>query len=203
MEKIILNFILCASVSLAVSSLSGCGGGTSNNSVENAPVNTNAVTQEITKEKTPSVYPLIASGIDQTEITNIDGSKFKLADKRGKVVLLNMWATWCAPCRQEMPHLVRMQDEYRDRNFEVIGLDVGDEPKDAIESFAAEIKVNYTLAWASSTLQAELLKVSNFEGVPQSFLIDRDGYLRGVFLGGGMNVVNKMKEAVEKVVNEQ
>lgn len=122
---------------------------------------------------------------------------------KGKVLLLNMWATWCGPCRGEMPALVKMQDEHRDKGFEIIGLNTDDgDTKEMVEEFAKELNLNYTLVWAPTEMQNGLLKISNFNGIPQSFIVDRDGNLRGVFRGGGKPEVKKMEELVAKVVAE-
>jgi thiol-disulfide isomerase/thioredoxin len=152
--------------------------------------------------KVNSEYPPIPTALAQTEIKKIDDSIFKLEDKKGSVVLLNLWATWCGPCRGEMPHLVEMEDKYKPKNFEIIGLNTDNESVEAINSFAAEMKLNYQMAYADAKMMREFLNISKFQGIPQSFLIDRDGRLRGVFLGGGPKVIGTMKETVEKVVNE-
>jgi len=147
-------------------------------------------------------YPPVSAGVAKASIKNLDGTTFTVADKKGKVVLLNLWATWCGPCRGEMPELVKMQDQFRDKDFEVIGVNTDDEPVSVINSFRDQMKLNYTLVWSDSALQNELLKISKFPGIPQSFLIDRDGRLRGVFTGGSPNTVRQMAETVGNVVSE-
>ena len=155
-----------------------------------------------TVKNNDSKYPAIPAALNLAEIKKLDDSTFKMDDKKGNVVLLNLWATWCGPCRGEMPHLIEMQDTYRAKNFEIIGLNTDDESVEDINKFAEEMKLNYTMAYADGALMKELINLSKFQGIPQSFLIDREGRLRGVFLGGGKNVIGKMKETVEKVVNE-
>lgn len=153
-------------------------------------------------EKKKSDYPPIASAVAQADVKNLDGTTFKVADKKGKVLLLNMWATWCGPCRAEMPTLVKMQDEHRARDFEVIGLNTDDETVEQINEFASNMKLNYTLVWADTGMQSALLKISKFGGIPQSFIIDRDGNLRGVFRGANPADIKKMEELVAMVVAE-
>src|SRR5215470_17792373 len=147
-------------------------------------------------------YPPVSAAVAKASIKNLDGTTFTVADKKGKVVLLNLWATWCGPCRGEMPELVKMQDQFRDKDFEIIGVNTDDEPVSAINSFRDQMKLNYTLVWSDTALQSELLKISKFPGIPQSFLIDRDGRLRGVFTGGSPKTVNQMVETVGNVVSE-
>lgn len=145
-------------------------------------------------------YPLAPEAIRNSEIELIDGSTFKLADQKGKVILINLWATWCGPCRNEMPELVRLQEQYRSRDFEVIGLDVDPEPLDMIKPFAEKMGINYKLGWADEDLVSEFFSISEQNGIPQSFLINRNGELTGVFFGVSPSTIGKMKEEVVKVV---
>jgi len=201
MKELIRNLFIFIVFVIVFSALTGCGGSTSNENTGTSEAPASG-TPEVAKEKTPSEYPPLVSSVAQADIKNLDGSTFKIADKKGKVLLLNMWATWCGPCRGEMPTLVKMQNEYGDKGFEVIGLNSDDEGADQIQQFAQTMNLNYTLAWPDTKTQVELLKISKFQGIPQSYLIDRDGYLRGVFTGGGAQTVQKMEELVPKVVSE-
>ncbi len=198
MKKIVNSFALFVVLAVVFSSLTGCGG--SNGASSETPSNAENVSTASTKK---SEYPPLAAAVAQSDMKNLDGSTSKVADRKGKVLLLNMWATWCGPCRGEMPELVKMQDEHRDKGFEIIGLNTDDgDTKEMVEEFAEELKLNYTLVWADTEMQNGLLKISNFNGIPQSFVIDRDGNLRGVFRGGAKAEVKKMEELVAKVVAE-
>ncbi|MBA3352942.1 MAG: TlpA family protein disulfide reductase [Blastocatellia bacterium] len=199
----ILRFSVLAILSAIVfSSLTGCS---DTASPSNGPIDASHTPADGSKtepENKKSDYPPIAAAVAQADIKNLDGTTFKVADKKGKVILLNMWATWCGPCRAEMPSLVRMQDEHRDAGLEVIGLNTDDETVAQINDFAAEMKLNYTIVWAGTDLQTALLRISKFGGIPQSFIIDRDGNLRGVFRGANPADIKKMEELVALVVNE-
>lgn len=201
MKKVLLFLIL----SIVFSALVACNNSpkTQNNQIgeTNQPADNGAPTN--VEKKGNDEYPRIPSAIAQTEIKKIDGTSFKIEDKKGKVVLVNLWATWCGPCRGEMPHLVEMQEKFADKGFEIVGLDVDPEPVEDINNFAKQMKLNYQLGWADRDLYIEFDRISKSGGrIPQSFLIDRDNRLRGVFLGGGSKVLNTMKETVEKVVSE-
>lgn len=184
----------------AFSCIHGCGGTASSKtapSVESQP--SAQIPDNSAPKKSNSGYPPIASTVANAEIKSLDGTTFKVADKKGKVLLLNLWATWCGPCRAEMPALVRMQERHGDQ-LEIIGLNTDDEPVDQINEFAKKLNLNYHLAWAETSLQSNLLKISKYPGIPQSFLIDRDGNLRGVFRGANPVDVKKMEVVVAKVV---
>ena len=199
MRNLISKTFIFVALALVFSALTGCGGaGQTNTSTSE---NTDIVNTNSPKQK--SDFPPLAEKAANAEMKHLDGSTSKVTDHRGKVLLLNMWATWCGPCRAEMPALVKMQDEHRDKGFEIIGLNTDDgDTKEMVEKFAADMNLNYTLVWAPTEQQMALLKISNFDGIPQSFIIDRDGNLRGVFRGGGKVEIKKMEEIVAKVVNE-
>lgn len=158
---------------------------------------------EIAGEVDGSGYPPAPELIANASVKLTDGGNFRLADKKGKVVLINLWATWCGPCRREMPELVKMQEKFRDQGFEVIGLDVDPEPKPLVEKFAEKMEVNYTLGWAPEEMVRGFFDITQRNGIPQSFLFNRNGELTGVFFGGSTNVIEKMKETVEKIVAEE
>lgn len=208
LKKAVLFLIFAVAFSALTAS---CGGGPTENAANRPETqddstsqtsNGNQTESNETVKKPNSDYPPIPVALAETEIRKLDDSTFKLADKKGNVVLLNLWATWCGPCRGEMPHLVEMEEKYKPKNFEIIGLNTDDESVEDINRFAGEMKLNYQLAYADAEMMKEFLNISKFQGIPQSFLIDRDGRLRGVFLGGGPKVIGTMKETVEKVVNE-
>ncbi len=192
MKEIISNFVVLVVLAIAMSALTSCGG-TSQSATPASGDQTTAPSSD---------YPPLNSKAAQADLKNLDESTFKVVDRKGKVLLLNLWATWCGPCRAEMPVLVKMQDDYRAKDFEVIGLNTDDEPVDMINEFAADMNLNYTIVWADTTMQNELLNISKFDGIPQSFVIDRNGALRGVFKGASPPEIAKMKELVAQVVNE-
>ena len=201
MKVFLKNIALFIVLTLAFSALTSCTG-TQTAPASNDPSSAPANSAQQPPEKKKVNYPPAPSAIMQADVKNLDGTTFKLQDKKGKVVLVNLWATWCGPCIAEMPHLVAMQNKYKDKGFEIIGLDTDDESKEEIEAFAAKQKLNYPLGWADTTMMSEFVKVTKLAGIPQSILINRDGQLTGVFTGGGPKTIEKMKETVEKIVNE-
>jgi cytochrome c-type biogenesis protein len=109
------------------------------------------------------------------------GDSVSLEDLRGQVVLLNLWATWCVPCRTETPYLQSVFERYRDRGLRVVGVsqDVGDARRD-IEEFIEEYGVTYTILHDPRMRGLDLYRVI---GLPGSFLIDREGVLRWLQYG--------------------
>ena len=159
-------------------------------------------TANASDRKPASKYPPLPEKVAQAEMENLDRTVTKIADRKGKVLLLNLWATWCGFCREEMPILVKMQNDHRDNGFEVLGLNVDDEPIDQVNEFAEEMKLNYPLVWSDESTTRELLKVSKFQGIPQSFIVDREGNLRGVFTGADPKNLKKMEKLVADIVAE-
>jgi thiol-disulfide isomerase/thioredoxin len=104
-------------------------------------------------------------------LTDIGGKKLDLADYKGKVVVLDFWATWCGPCRIEIPGLIEMQDKYAKQGFSVIGISLDDEPGPVVE-FYKEFKMNYPVAVGNQRV-GELY--GGIFGLPTTFLIGRDG----------------------------
>ena len=109
------------------------------------------------------------------------GDTVTLASLRGEVVLLNLWATWCVPCRTETPYLQALFEEYGDQGFRVVGisLDTGD-AADQVERFVEEFGVTYTILHDPQMRGMELYQVP---GLPATFMIDREGTIRWIRYG--------------------
>jgi peroxiredoxin len=112
-------------------------------------------------------------------LKNAAGDPLKLSDFRGKAVLLNFWATWCVPCKVELPWFVEFHNELQSRNFTVLGLSMDEEGFAAVTPFAAAQKMTYPLAIAPS----ELLSLYAVESLPTTFMIDREGRIAAVHTG--------------------
>jgi thiol-disulfide isomerase/thioredoxin len=101
----------------------------------------------------------------------LDGRTISSADWRGKVTIVNFWATWCGPCRAEIPDLVALQKKY-DKFLQIVGISQDEAGPDVVQRFAAERQVNYPIVMSTPELEAAFPGIS---ALPTSFLIDRDG----------------------------
>jgi peroxiredoxin len=110
---------------------------------------------------------------------DLNSGNLDLATFRGKVVLLNFWATWCAPCQVEMPRFVQWQRQYGPQGFQVIGISMDDDPELARKLYA-RLKLNYPVAMGDEKL-GELY--GGVLGLPLTYLIDRNGEVRAQFQG--------------------
>ena len=112
--------------------------------------------------------------------------KIVLSSYRGKVVLLNFWATWCEPCLTEMPTFVEWQKQYGSRNFQVIGISMDDAAPEVIAT-VSRLKLNYPILMGDEYLGADYGGVL---GLPVTFLIDRDGKIQARYQGASLTRIN-------------
>jgi peroxiredoxin len=105
-------------------------------------------------------------------LSDLQGNSWHLRDLKGKVVLVNFWATWCPPCRKEMPDLQALYDKYKDHGFVVVS--ISDEEAAKVQPFIAERKITYPVLLDPGRKVNDLFQV---EGIPKSFIYDRKGKL--------------------------
>ena len=150
-------------------------------------------------------HPMSAA-LMQAELTDTEGRMFRLDDIRGKVILLNIWAVWAGPSRDQMPHLVEIQNKYDRRDLEVIGINMGDpngNPEEIrrIKVLADSVKVNYYLTNSTKTFLNDFYALTGQSVVPQTILIDRRGLVKAIIIGSGDRNNALMKSEVDKIVN--
>src|ERR1051325_129768 len=134
---------------------------------------TNAFAQTAINFKViPALQPIKEIGpTPDFSLTNAEGKKVSLKDFRGKTVFLNFWATWCVPCREEMPAMEKLYQEYKDKNFVVFAINVKDRKQEAI-AFLKELKLTYPVAFDP---EAEVAALYGAWGLPTTYIINAKG----------------------------
>ena len=115
------------------------------------------------------------------KVTLVNGEPFRLSDLEGKIVLINIWATWCPPCREETPELVSLYTEYKDKGLTVLGVSVDEQGKSVVLPFIRKFHVTYPIYIDKD--KTVLNKYGPIMGIPTSYIIGKRGYIRYYALG--------------------
>ena len=148
----------------------------------------------------PSFAPRLALASPAPDFTlqSLDGRTMRLSDFRGKAVLLNFWATWCGPCKIEMPWFVELQNQYAAQGFQIVGVAMDDASKEDISKFAKDMGVNYPILIGKESVGDEY---GGVPALPESFLIGRDGKIVDKILG--LRGKAEIEDAIKKAINTQ
>src|SRR5215210_1852939 len=131
--------------------------------------------------------------------TQADGRRVRLEDLRGQVVVLDFWATYCPPCREEIPHLVRLQKQFGQKGLKVVGLNVGgEEDRPKVPDFVRQYGIQYQLADPDD--ETVRLFLAGDDAIPQTFVIDRRGRLVRSFVGYDGEVASELERAVAEAL---
>ena len=141
-----------------------------------------------------------AKSISEMSWTKFDGFEQKMGELRGKAVILDFWATYCKPCLEAIPHLIKLEKQYGKENLEIIGLHVGgDEDRVKVPEFVKRLNIEYTLGVPEEELTRFIF--ANDSAIPQTAIFDRQGNLVRKFVGFDDSIKNDVDAAVEKAVN--
>ena len=161
------------------------------------PVNANA--------STPAVAPVVTGALADlppevalAPLKDANGASFKLADFLGKVMVINFWATWCGPCRREVPELVKLNKEFQSRGVQIIGLSTEDPEASAekVRKFIQDFQIDYRVGWASVQVGGSLMQGN--QAIPQVLVISRDARILNHFRGfSPANSYVQLKQALE------
>jgi len=114
------------------------------------------------------------------ELKDLEGKTVKSSDFKGKVVILDFWATWCPPCRAEIPHFVDLQKTYGDKGLTVIGVSLDEGGPKVVKEFSQKFKVNYPMVMGNDKIVSDY---GGVEGIPTTFVIDRQGRIVNKHVG--------------------
>jgi cytochrome c biogenesis protein CcmG/thiol:disulfide interchange protein DsbE len=113
-------------------------------------------------------------------LKDADGRNVSLSDYKGKVVLLNFWATWCGPCKIEIPWFIEFEQKYKDRGFAVLGVSMDEEGWEAVRPYLQKTRINYRVVIGTDTVAQSY---GGVESLPTTFVIDKDGRINSTHIG--------------------
>jgi peroxiredoxin len=131
-------------------------------------------------------------------LPSVDGSPVTLSQLRGKVVLLDFWATWCGPCRLAIPHLNELYNIHRENNLEIIGLSLDKVSPERVKKFSTDMGIEYTIVMADD----KVVKNYGISPIPATYLIDRDGYISNKWVGFSQALMSKIAAETERLLSE-
>jgi len=137
------------------------------------------------------------------KMSTLDGKSVSLYDLmknpkgQGRVVIMDFWATWCPPCRQEVPHLQKLHDTYADKGLAVVGVSVDRGGAGDVKPFVKENKVTYTILLDS---QNQAAPVYGVRGIPATFIIDKKGVIRASYVGFSPEIAADMEKVVKSLL---
>jgi peroxiredoxin len=127
-----------------------------------------------------------------------DGKNLRLQEQRGQVVLVNFWATWCGPCKQEMPHLNRLYEKYRASGFVLLAVNIDEDPRLAVGT-AQRMGLKFPVLLAGDKKVSKLYDLSS---MPSTVMIDRDGRVRHIHLGYREGLEDLYEKQIRELVKE-
>jgi thiol-disulfide isomerase/thioredoxin len=170
------------------------------------PCVSNKVSGSQTAPQTPAdSAPILSDAMRQTTLKTVDGKSLKLSDFSNKVVVINIWATWCGPCVLEMPRLSKMNREYKSRGVVFLGLATTYNERDDLKHVRHYLrvkKINYKSIWDNGTLTKPLVEAVHGRSViPQTFVISKDGRILKHFQGfNPTSTPPLVREAIEQAL---
>ena len=196
-----LAFTIAVLSLFATIGVSSCNSNDELRSAAPTPANTPAVPIRNAPAPQP-VLSTLPTNVLESELQALNGAPIKLSNYAGKVLLVNLWATWCTPCRVETPELVKLYKENRARGLEIVGLSTENPEASAekVRQFVQDFEVNYRIGWA--TPEVALTLMQGRDAIPQSFVIGRDGRVIKRFVGfNPSSTPPLLKAAIEEALN--
>ncbi len=135
-------------------------------------------------------------------LNDLNGEPVSLSDYEGKIVLLNLWGTWCPNCVGEIPKLIELNQRYSEQGFVVLGVAIDEEGKEVVATTAKALVIDYPVLLDPNGMNAKAAKLMQGRGVPQNVLIDRRSHVRAAFVGLPTEALFAPGNLIEKAVQE-
>jgi thiol-disulfide isomerase/thioredoxin len=197
-----LAFTIVVLSLFATVGVSSCNSNDETRTAAPTPANPPAAATDRNVPAPQPVLTTLPANVLESELKALNGAPIKLSNYDGKVLLVNLWATWCRPCRVETPELVNLYKENRARGLEIVGLSTEDPEASAetVRQFVQDFEVNYRIGWATPEVAITLMQ--GRESIPQSFVIGRDGRVIKRFIGfNPSSTPPLLKAAIEEALN--
>lgn len=123
----------------------------------------------------------------------LGGNTFTLSSLKGKVIILDFWATWCSPCREEVPDFIALKNEYGDKGLEIVGISLDEGGENAVRHFARKTGINYIIVFGDEKTEE---KYGGIRGIPTTFIIDQNGNIVTKYIG------YRPRDVFEKAIKE-
>ena len=127
-----------------------------------------------------STPPSPASDVPQFALTSLEGKTVAMKDLGGRVVIVDFWATWCGPCREEIPHLNELYSELKGKGLEIVGISMDSDGTDGVKDFAREFRIQYPIVMGDEKVAESF---GGIMGLPTTFIIDRKGRIAKKYIG--------------------
>jgi peroxiredoxin len=146
----------------------------------------------------PAAGPMEGKQVPDFDLPTMDGKHIKLADLKGKMLFINIWATWCAPCREEMPSMEALYRQLKGPNFEMIAISVDKDREKSVAPFAKELGLTFPILYDPTSATANKFKIT---GVPETYLVAGNGliihHLVGPTKWDKPEIISALKQMVE------
>ncbi len=142
--------------------------------------------------------PFLGSAPDFS-LMSFEGREITLSQLKGKVVLLDFWATWCGPCKESIPYLIQLYKNYRESGFELVGMNIDKGDREAIRRFVMSMDIPYPVVSAPE----DVVRSYRVTGIPATFLIDREGKIREKVVGFSSAIARQLNTKVADLTSEK
>jgi thiol-disulfide isomerase/thioredoxin len=146
------------------------------------------------RSKPPSTA--LSQPAPQFSLSNLEGKQVGLTDFANKIIVVDFWATWCGPCREEIPQLNKLYEDYRGKGFEIVGISMDTDDPASIKQFTKDLRMEYTVVIGNDNVAQDFGGVM---GLPTKFIIDRKGNIIKKFTGYSPSVIREIEETIKQL----